>query len=456
MLNRRLFLAGVGLLASGAAAGASGDVLDAARRLAGRPFGADWRDLLPGLDGLAAAAGRIVSGPFTVAPMAAAPLFADETTTVVAFPGSSGSRVPGGAFALTIAAADGGIGTELGFLGATVFELAGPGQRAGALARLLAVRVADPRGEEFPQARAILVTAGADGVLRLDALVDGPSATAAARIEADPASPGRVEVDVTVFPRAAMPSAGIAPLTATYLHAPGDGMPVDDVRPALHDAEGLWMRNGADERIWRPLSNPAALQLSAFADRAPKAYALVQRSRDPARFLDPATSPQLRPTLMVEPLDDWGEGFVTLFEIPSRSEESDNTGVFWQPAAPLAASGDARFRYRLSAVDDVPAMPGAARIRAVRSGAVAGDGAEEARRYAVLYDLPPGADPSRARSAVRAEPARAVDLSLADLGGGRVASLFTLRRPPGLAVDFRADLWFDGGMPADVLLHRWP
>ncbi len=465
-LSRRAVLAlpagAVLALAAGAARAAAADGLEeAAERLAGRAFGADWRDLWPAGAAEAAAGELPPAAGIRVLAAPAVPPFADTTRTVVEAPGAPPLRIDGGGFELAVAGAGPADATRLAFRGATVFDLAGPGQVFGAAARLLAIRVGDPRGEEFPVARAIRIAlpAVAGGPVRIAVLVDGPSATAAARLALDPASPGTAEVEAVVFPRVEIPL-GVAPVTATYLHAPGDGRPVDDWRPALHEAEGLSMWNGAGERLWRPLLNPPALQFSAFADRAPKAYALVQRNRGAERFLDPDAAFERRPSLAVEPLGDWGDGFVTLVEIPSRSMENDNVGVFWQPAAPAAPGLGHRFAWRLRATAEPRLDDASARIVSVRSGPAPAGDFEEARRYVVVHDLLPGAaagpDPARARAAVRAEPATVEDVRVTDLGGGRVATAFTLRRPSGRAIDFRADLYFEEGNPGEVLLHRWP
>ncbi|WP_163571168.1 glucan biosynthesis protein, partial [Klebsiella pneumoniae] len=78
--------------------------------------------------------------------------------------------------------------------------------------------------------------------------------------------------------------------------------------------------NGGGEAIWRPVHNPESLQISSFLDRGPKGFGLMQRERAYADFEDDVQRWEERPSLWLEPRGDWGEGAVTLLEIPSDSE----------------------------------------------------------------------------------------------------------------------------------------
>jgi glucan biosynthesis protein len=42
----------------------------------------------------------------------------------------------------------------------------------------------------------------------------------------------------------------------------------------------------------------------------------------------------------MEPIGDWGDGGVVLFEIPTKEEVHDNIAAFWRPKAPLQAKGE--------------------------------------------------------------------------------------------------------------------
>jgi hypothetical protein len=71
---------------------------------------------------------------------------------------------------------------------------------------------------------------------------------------------------------------------APDLHVPaqclGPAAVIDDFRPAVHDSDVLVIDNGAGERLWRPLANPARVQLSAFVDTARAASACCKPPTD--------------------------------------------------------------------------------------------------------------------------------------------------------------------------------
>ena len=96
---------------------------------------------------------------------------------------------------------------------------------------------------------------------------------------------------------------------------------VDDARPAVHKSSGVQMHNGYDEWIWRPLQNPETLQISAFLDKDPKGFGLLQRERDFAAFQDDEQRFERRPSLWIEPIGEWGQGAVQLIEIPSECRD---------------------------------------------------------------------------------------------------------------------------------------
>ena len=91
------------------------------------------------------------------------------------------------------------------------------------------------------------------------------------------------------------------------------------------------MQTGAGEWLWRPLANPKTLQVSAFIDQSPRGFGLMQRKRDYRDFLDLEARYEKRPSLWAEPIGDWGQGDVELYEIPTQLETNDNIVAFWQP-----------------------------------------------------------------------------------------------------------------------------
>ena len=96
-----------------------------------------------------------------------------------------------------------------------------------------------------------------------------------------------------------------------------------DWRPEVHDSDGLALWNGTGERIWRPLNDTEHPTTSSFADKSPKGFGLLQRDRMFDHYLD-GVHYERRPSLWIEPLDDWGDGAVQLVEIPTDDEFHDN------------------------------------------------------------------------------------------------------------------------------------
>jgi periplasmic glucans biosynthesis protein len=233
------------------------------------------------------------------------------------------------------------------FQGGTFFRSAARGQTQGAVARALAIRTADGRGEEFPVFRAFWIERPTqDGSIVIHAVADSESATAAFRFVVRAQDVTIIDTEATVFARVALDAVGLCPMQATFLFAANKRRNIDDFRPAVHDVSGLQMLNGRGEWIWRPLNNPEQLQISSFLDENPKGFGLVQRNRDFANYHDDDARFEMRPTLWIEPIGDWGQGFVQLVEIPSDSEVNDNVIAFWRPRVPLAPGSETVLAYR--------------------------------------------------------------------------------------------------------------
>ena len=105
-----------------------------------------------------------------------------------------------------------------------------------------------------------------------------------------------MDVEATLFPRRPLAHVGLAPLTSMFLHGSANHRVNNDFRPAVHDSEGLAVLNGKGERLWRPLTNPEDLQISAFMDKNPKGFGLAQRDRTFSSFEDLEARYERRPT----------------------------------------------------------------------------------------------------------------------------------------------------------------
>lgn len=270
------------------------------------------------------------------------------------------------------------------FLGASYFRAVGQDQIYGLSARGLAINTASSEGEEFPYFRAFWVRRPADGAnaLVVHALLDSPSTTGAYRFTLRPGATTLMDVEARLFPRTDLGHAGFAPLTSMFLFDSTNRDRFDDFRPAVHDSSGLQMLTGKGEWVWRPLANPAKLQISAFVDQGPQGFGLMQRTRGYGDFNDLEAHYERRPSLWVEPVGDWGAGHVELVEIPSDREINDNIVAYWRPQQPIAKGTEYALTYRLHWCKDWPADMPVARTVSTAQGL---NWNQDARKFVVEF-----------------------------------------------------------------------
>ncbi len=154
----------------------------------------------------------------------------------------------------------------------------------------------------------------------------------------------------TLVPRRDLATVGIAPLTSMFFIGENDRHHSDDYRPELHDSDGLLMQSGGGEWIWRPLRNPKERCISAFEDRNPKGFGLMQRDRVFEDYQDLEAFYHRRPGYWVEPQGEWGEGTVRLVELPTENETHDNIVASWQPKQPYKAGEAVELSYKIRAL----------------------------------------------------------------------------------------------------------
>jgi glucans biosynthesis protein len=344
------------------------------------------------------------------------------------------------------------------FLGASYFRAIGDLYQYGLSARGVALDVAQAgKPEEFPAFTHFwfLPPSGKSGdhTVTVYALLDGPSISGAYRFDLrrDLGKNGAVlmEIDCALFLRRDVARLGIAPLTSMYWFSETDKSSAVDWRPEVHDSDGLALWTGSGERIWRPLNNPKRTMASAFADRTPRGFGLLQRDRDFDHYLD-GVAYDRRPSLWVEPLGDWGAGSVQLIEIPTDDEIHDNIVAMWVPQAEAKAGSSHRLKYRLHWRADEPAAPRAALAHCVATRL--GHGGEPGkprprgvRKFVVeflggpLSQLPWGVKPEAVLSASR----------------GTFGNVFCEAVPNGVPGHWRAafDLTVNGQEPVDMRLY---
>lgn len=342
------------------------------------------------------------------------------------------------------------------FLGASYFRAVARGLGYGISARGLALKTGDPGGEEFPAFRAFFIERPAKTArsITVHALLDSESTTAACRFVIQPGVVTTYDVEIALYPRVKLEQAGIAPLTSMFLFDANNRSGIDDFRPAVHDSDGLALRNGRGEEIWRPLSNRAALQISAFQDTNPRGFGLLQRERDFREYQDLESRFEKRPSLWVEPLGDWGEGAVYLVEIPSKEEIHDNVVAFWRPKDAMEPKREHTFAYRLHWGGDKAYPPPLAQFAKTRVGA----GPEGARLF--VLDLAGDSlrtlDAGKVTGAVTADKGEIrhiVSQPNAATGGWRISFELAPGRAP--LIELRAQLMAGETALSEVWLYRW-
>ncbi|WP_049721548.1 glucan biosynthesis protein [Gilvimarinus polysaccharolyticus] len=278
------------------------------------------------------------------------------------------------------------------FQGATYFRLVGPGQMYGLSARGLAIDTAESSGEEFPMFRDfwLLQPDKEQTTMTVVALMDSPSISGAYRFTLAPGAPTVVDVDAALYPRTEVNKVGIAPLTSMFHHGENSTRYVDDIRPEVHDSDGLLLNNSHGDWIWRPLSNPKSLRVSSLQDTSPKGFGLLQRDREFSSYLDAEAHYSDRPSLWVTPKGPWGEGRLELVEIPTNSETNDNIVAYWVPKNPLQPKTENLFSYQLRTFETRLPSQNLAQVERTRTGWAAIPGQEDGpprshRKFAIDF-----------------------------------------------------------------------
>ncbi len=349
--------------------------------------------------------------------------------------------------------------------GASYFRALAEGTVYGLSARALSLGTGGPTPEEFPQIIRIAVFAAGADRLSLGCLIDSPSAAAVLLAQLTPGARTRMACSLRLFPRVALDDAGIAPLTSMFQHNTMGPAAIDDYRPAVHDSDTLIIDNGAGERLWRPLANPAAVQMSAFADSGPSGFGLAQIADRFGQFRDQEGAYHRRPSAWVTPHGAWGAGAVMLLEIPTENEFADNIVAFWRPEARLDPGRAHRFDYTLDWLAPGPAaLPrGAAPFIPRRSASGIEPNAGDARLFVIDYTAAPGRtppDPAGAQPELGETNAGrlhgAAFYPLTDAPGVWRASFIFTPAPGAQVAELRVRLRAHDGAPlAPVWLHRW-
>ncbi len=335
------------------------------------------------------------------------------------------------------------------FLGASYFRAIGELYQYGLSARGVAIDPAVPTGpEEFPDFTHVYIETPKENgdSVTVYALLDGPSVTGAFRFVMIRTDKVVMEIEQRLFLRRDVTRFGIAPLTSMFWFSETAKATAIDWRPEVHDSDGLAIWTGTGERIWRPLNNPPRTMVSSFTDKDPRGFGLLQRDRVFDHYED-GVYYERRPSLWIEPLNDWGKGAIQLIEIRTDDEIHDNIVAIWVPAEPARAGQSFTFKYRLVWAADEPSPTPLARVVATRLGKGGQPGLprpQGVRKFMVefkggpLENLPSGVKPEAVLWASR----------------GSFSYVFTEAVPNDVPGHWRAqfDLTVDGSEPVEMRL----
>lgn len=344
------------------------------------------------------------------------------------------------------------------FLGASYFRALGRHQVYGLSARGIAIDTIASTREEFPSFREFWLVRPAEDAksLTVFALLDGPSLTGAYRFVIEPGDQTVINVDVRLFPRRKVEKFGVAPLTSMFYHGENTLRPFVDFRPEVHDSDGLLLSFETGEWLWRPLENPAAIQVNTFQMHNPRGFGLLQRDRAFEHHQDLETRTDLRPSVWIATRGDWGDGSVELVQLPTNTDINDNIVSYWVPSRPPGPGESLSLSYSMYWYADDPARPPAGRAISTRRdwGTM-----EDVHRFVVDFDGP-GLQALTADQAPKAVVSVAGGDAAGELkdkivvknpvtGGWRLA--FQLRPKQSAPIELRAFLEGDAG----ALTETW-
>ena len=235
------------------------------------------------------------------------------------------------------------------FVGASYFRALGQGNAYGLSARGLAINTGMSEAEEFPRFTGFWLEKPAAGAASfvLYAALDSASVTGAYRFVVVPGVDTVIEVTARLFFRSEVAELGIAPLTSMFLYSDINRNRFDDYRPQVHDSNGLRIMRADGDVMWRALNNPLQLASSYFAESRPQRFGLHQRGRTFEDYQDAEAHYELRPSVDIEPIGDWGNGKIRLVEIPSDLEVHDNIVAYWVPERKPLAGESIEISYRM-------------------------------------------------------------------------------------------------------------
>ncbi|MBJ6611949.1 MAG: glucan biosynthesis protein G [Candidatus Thiothrix moscowensis] len=240
------------------------------------------------------------------------------------------------------------------FQGASYFRALGLDNKYGLSARGLAINTSLEGKEEFPDYTRFWLEKPAKDAEQMVfcALLDSPSTTGATRFVLTSGKTTQLEVETQLYPRKDMAEIGIAPLTSMFFHGENSQQHYGDYRPEVHDSDGLLIQQDKEWR-WQPLTEVPYFNFQSLPMDGLSGFGLMQRDREFDHYQDLEAWYHARPSVWVEPLEDWGKGSVQLLRLHTESDTVDNVVAYWKSDAGQALR---HLHYRLSwGMDEPPA-----------------------------------------------------------------------------------------------------
>lgn len=277
----------------------------------------------------------------------------------------------------------------LSFQGASYFRAMGKNQGYGLSARGLAVNTAVSSGEEFPRFVEFWLDRpnSQDTALTVFALLDSPSVTGAYEFILRPGVDTVIDVRAHLYFRSNVAKLGVAPLTSMYFFGENQMSRHEDVRPEVHDSDGLSVHTGNNEWIWRPLVNPKRLLVTSFATNNPGGFGLMQRDRQFSSYEDLDNRYEARPSTWITPKGKWGEGSVELVQIPTPDETNDNIVAYWIPKVLPKAGESMNLEYSMAWQKNAEKRPTVGWVTQTRVGTSSVPGATRDGNTNIVIDF---------------------------------------------------------------------
>ncbi|MCG6156894.1 glucan biosynthesis protein [Rubinisphaera margarita] len=237
----------------------------------------------------------------------------------------------------------------LTFLGSSYFRCRSSDCVYGSSTRGLAVNIGTPGEEEFPVFREFWIVEPEEGVNELIVLafMDSPSLTGAYEFRLHPQEKtAEIDVRSMIYFRSRPEKLGIAPVTSMWMW--GDGLipPPLDLRPSVHDADGLLVET-TEGWTWRSLCRQSYPSVSRLNANEIRGFGLLQRDTRFEHFQDSFAQYDRRPSVWIEPQNQWPKGHMELLELPGSHEGIDNIGAYWVPELPKNLEQGLPIAYRI-------------------------------------------------------------------------------------------------------------